>query len=141
MLRLRVILLTLGLATLATQYPRQAHAATLGLDLYSHHTSGRTYESNNPGVYVVLDNGFGAGVLRNSLGQTSVHVDYTMCGGSASDLVQPCVTAGAITGYQMIDNQNVRPMVVPSLRIGFVRLSGVASRRCVGVHFSLEKQL
>ena len=141
MIRLRVILLTVGITMLAAHTAPKVQAATLGVNLYTHHVAGEL-NNTNPGMYVVLDSGWGAGVYRNSIRQTSVHVDYTSCSGSASDLVQPCITIGAVNGYKSdLYPAYLRPLVLPSVRVNYLRITALPAPRGAGVHFSIERPL
>lgn len=98
---------------------------------------GATLQDRNPGVYVRADSGLTLGAYRNSIGRDSVHAGWTW---ETSDR-RWALTAGVVSGY---DLSRVGPLLVPSVRLGPVRLSYLAKARrdgSQGVHLSLEKQL
>lgn len=102
----------------------------LGIHLLSPHIEpGR--ETFTPGVYASCD-GVVAGALRNSQGKPSVYAGYTF----NHDGVFGLTVAGA-TGYSLAP---VIPVVVPSVKIGHVRVGALLPTRysSAGVHFSLE---
>lgn len=112
-------------ATLAT--PLITSATTVGLHLHTIHASAG-YNDTNPGVYVVADSGFGAGIYRNSINKTSVHLDYTLRSGPWA------LTMGAVTGYG-----KPRPLLIPSVAVGMLRLS-LIPYKSGALHLSLEKE-
>jgi hypothetical protein len=73
-----------------------ARAATIGVDIGSHHFPEATYLHDvNPGLYVRLDNGATGGFYLNSLGRLSLHAGYTAPFGPFA------LTVGIISGYQI----------------------------------------
>lgn len=101
----------------------------LGLTLATAHVD-RHYHDLTPGVYVRAANGATAGVVRDSYGRPAEYLGWSMGDRYA-------VTLGAIHGYP---GPWARPLVVPSVRIGRVRLMLVSDHRArpAGVAAALE---
>ncbi len=83
----------------------------------------------NPGLYAICDSAV-VGAYRNSLGRASVYGAYSLPVGPFD------VALGGVTGY----DKPVIPLVVPSLRVGHVRLSLLLpyEKGAAALHFSLE---
>jgi len=143
---MRSILTAIALASLASLAQAQT---TVGIHLISHHFPQRDYQHNvNPGVYVRTENGFTAGVYRNTLNRTSVYAGLTL-ERSLTDSISVAITGGAITGYRKdangygFSNGALSPMLAPSIRWGYARVSfipGIGVTSSV-VHLSLETTL
>ena len=106
----------------------------VGLHLLSYHTSPQPYmKSVTPGVYAECD-GWNAGIYHNSLGGTSVHGGYTWHW-------EPfALTAGVASGYRT--PSTLVPMLVPSVKLGFARLSFVprtSVTKTAVLHLSIER--
>lgn len=83
------------IAAIALLLATAAHAQTFGLHLVSVHVPARAQQNNvNPGIYVMTENGFTAGVYRNTLNRISVYAGITAEAGPFA------ITLGASTGYQ-----------------------------------------
>lgn len=107
------------------------------------------FEAATPGLYLMLPNGFTAGAYRNSFGTGSVYAGYTL----QSPEGHFALTVGAVAGYPY--GPALRPMVVPSARIGLgalgaddwsLRVSLLMKRpgahaSTAALHFSLERPL
>lgn len=87
-----------------------ASAEVIGFHVASRHWPQRAYNNFNPGAYVRADNGITAGVYLNSHERVSFYAGWTWERGPLA------VTLGGVTGYR----ETIRPMVVPSLRVGSV---------------------
>lgn len=134
---------------------------TIGLHLASHHFEQRDYQRNfNPGIYVRTEDGWTAGVYRNTLGRTSVYGGYTI-----GD--QVALTVGVVSGYQIrhewapplpggqcsngpppcyrelgTSHHALNLMVAPSVRLGPARVSfipGLGNASSV-LHLSIERR-
>lgn len=83
-------------------------AAEIGLHLATAHEKGG-YNSITPGLYIKSENSFyglnTAGILRNSIGRTSVYLGYTF------DYRNFGLTIGGITGYP---HAIISPILIPS---------------------------
>lgn len=108
-------------------------AITIGLHIGSWHSEpGRN--NVNPGIYAVTQDGWTAGVYRNSWKRTSVYAGRALFGHREGF----ALTVGAISGYS-----HTALMVVPSYRIGPARISYLPKFTKEGshvVHFSVEKE-
>jgi hypothetical protein len=132
--------LTLGLTSLALlSTAPHANADTVGFHLFSKHMPSKAYNNANPGIYYRVEDGWTAGIYRNSLSRTSVYAGYTWKFGALD------VTTAAVTGYF----HTVQPLLVPSVSLftyeGFTpRLAYIPRvEKRVGAHvfhLMLEKQ-
>jgi hypothetical protein len=77
----------------------------------------KRFNNNNAGLYVMTTTGATFGVLNNSYGDLSLYAGYTHTWDWFS------VTFGAATGYDRYQAP-IRPFVMPSVKIGPVRISG-----------------
>jgi hypothetical protein len=102
----RPIRLTL-LAVAACLAAPCAIAGTIGLHVGSQHIPAKNYNNSNPGIYYRHDEGWTAGVYRNSLRNNSVYAGYTWKFGMLD------VTTAGVTGYF----HKVQPLLVPSLSL------------------------
>ncbi|MBC7955398.1 MAG: hypothetical protein H7Y33_05975 [Cytophagales bacterium] len=84
-----------------------AMAGTIGLHVASHHMPAKTYNNSNPGIYYRHEEGWTAGVYRNSLRKNSVYAGYTWKFGILD------VTTAGVTGYF----NKVQPLLVPSVSL------------------------
>lgn len=122
-------------------------ALVLGLHLATYHTSPtyvdpqgqqQAYQGVNPGVYVVAPNGLTAGFYRNSRDRDSVYAGYSWR--SPHRYGDYGLTVGAASGYDTPGG--VLPMVVPSVRLGPVRLAVFPKvqrvNQTTAVHLSVE---
>ena len=122
-------------------------AWAIGLHLATYHAapsytvpdgSIRQYQGSNPGVYVVSPEGLTAGVYRNSRDRTSVYAGWSYR--SPHPYGDWGLTLGAATGYDTPGG--VTPMVVPSVRLGPVRLAVFPKvqrrNQTAAVHLSVE---
>lgn len=132
-------LTALLLATAATAAPAQ----TLIIHTVSAHAEAG-YNNRNPGFGLLLDNGFSAGVYRNSERGTSVYVAHTWTLATYGRF-QGAITAGAVTGYARAP---VVPLAMPSIRYALtpttaVRLSAVPTigKQSGVAHLTLEFKL
>lgn len=130
-----VILLSALLATSAQAEPWRAGAHALSL-----HTQPG-FESVTPGLYVQSPSGWAGGVLRNSLGRTSVYLGRSW----QSTDGRWSLTAGGISGYPAA---RVLPLLVPSARVDLgaghaLRLSVIprppGKGGAAALHLSLER--
>lgn len=111
-----------------------ARAAVVGLHVATWHDSGN-WDNVNPGAYLRAEGGLTAGIYRNSIRKTSIHAGHTWS--RPHVLGDVSLTAGAVTGYA----QAISPLLVPSVRIGPVRLTLLPKadpKGVTGVHFSTE---
>lgn len=118
-------------AALAVYVDRAQAETTVGVHLYTYHIEPRMgYNNVNPGLYVVQD-GKTAGVYLNSERRLSTYVGWTLQHGGWG------LTLGAVAGYRAA---HVLPLVVPSYRIGNVRVSALLppGKENWGVHISTE---
>lgn len=122
-------------------------ALVLGLHLATYHTSPtyvdpqgqqQAYQGVNPGMYVVAPNGLTAGAYRNSRNRTSVYAGWSYR--SPHTYGDWGLTLGAASGYDTPGG--VLPMVVPSVRLGPVRLAVFPKiqrvNQTTAVHLSVE---
>jgi hypothetical protein len=112
--------------------PLNLKPAVVGLHLHTWHDQ-KGYRSSTPGIYARWESGLTVGVLRNSFGRPGAYIGWTWGDRAA-------VTAGGITGYK----QAIRPLVVPSIRVGWVRqtlLPKADPKGATGVHTSIEAKL
>jgi len=120
-------------------------ALVLGLHLATYHTNPtyvdpqgqqQAYQGVNPGVYVVAPNGLTTGFYRNSMNRASAYAGWSYR--SPHTYGDWGLTLGAASGY----NTKVQPMVVPSVRIGLVRLALLPKvqrvNQTTAVHLSVE---
>jgi hypothetical protein len=84
-----------------------AMADTIGLHIGSHHMPAKNYNNRNPGLYYRTDEGWTAGLYRNSLKKDSVYAGYTWKFGALD------VTTAGVTGYF----HAVQPLLVPSVSL------------------------
>ena len=84
----------------------------LGAHLFTAHSASDTPEFVTPGLYVCAPSGFTAGMVRNSYGHVGGYAAWTW---QTTGALSVALTAGGITGYKA---QEVRAMLVPSLRLG-----------------------
>ena len=115
----------------------------LGLHLLSWHDHDQgcephppcaVYRTQTPGIYATLPNGATFGALRNSYDRWSAYAGWTWRADPFA------VTFGAITGYPQA---TVRPLLVPSVKFGPVRLAAYPKTRNGGafvVHLAIEKE-
>jgi len=92
----------------ATALAPCAKADTIGLHLGSHHAPAKNYNNTNPGIYFRNDEGWTAGIYRNSLSRTSAYAGYTWKYGMLD------ITTAGVTGYF----HKVQPLLVPSVSLG-----------------------
>lgn len=124
-----------------------AKAQTIGLNILSLHERGG-YRAATPGVYVILPEpvlGLNtAGILRNSIGRTSVQLGRTWTSQPFAVFGLPvhdaAVSVGGISGYP---HATVSPYIVPSVRIGKVRAMWLERKpdepnSSRALHFALE---
>jgi hypothetical protein len=131
---------------------------TIGLHLVSAHVPAQDWHNNvNPGVYVTTPDGYTAGVYRNTLDRTTFYAGRAFTYGAFS------LALGVASGYQRIEYTGackaggigtprkpcyegfsrgaLSPMIVPSAKLGPVRLSFVPGFANVGssvFHLSVE---
>lgn len=118
-------------------------ALTLGAHLLTaHDTSSRPasypgLNDKNPGVYVRTHDGFTAGMYFNSYARMTRYAGFTWT--QAHVWGDYSLTAALATGY----NGPVSPMVLPSVRLGPARLTGVPGIGPVhnALHLSVEWQV
>lgn len=114
-----------------------ATAIAIGLHLGTYHFDrSKEYNEVNLGIYAMCD-GYTAGYYRNSYHRDSFYAGYTWEKGPFA------LTAGAVTGYRRgikVGGEYIAPMVMPSVKLGHVRLTVVppVGRVDGGVHFSVE---
>ncbi len=123
---------TAGLAVLCLL--GDAKAQVIGVHIATYHDSGK-WSDFNPGVYVRTEDGLTAGIYRNSIRKTSVHAGYTWSRPHAWGDVS--LTAGVVTGYA----QTLGPLLVPSVRVGNLRLTLLpksSPKGATGLHLSTE---
>lgn len=91
--------------------PFMAMAQVFGLHIGSQHDPDPGGRANNlnPGIYLRLDNGFTAGLYKNSL-----HKDTGYVGLTTSEFLRTSVTFGVASGYRP---EGLIPIVVPTWRI------------------------
>lgn len=99
----RTALLAIAVLMMATG----AAAGTIGFHVASHHAPAKSYNNSNPGIYYRHDEGWTAGVYRNSLRRTSVYAGYTWKFGALD------ITTAGVTGYF----DKVQPLLVPSISL------------------------
>jgi hypothetical protein len=106
---------------------------TVGVHVYTEHFSNAQLQNVNPGVYWVGANGLTIGAYINSYDRPSEYMGYTWQGERFSLML------GAATGYggQCRVCKMITPMVVPSVKLGIVRLSIPNAQ---GIHLSIEKE-
>jgi hypothetical protein len=121
----------------------------IGTNIYSLHDRDQRccvalpYRNVTPGFYVSRrGGGWGGGILRNSEGRTSAHIDYTMQTANR----RFALTIGAITGYSQ---HSLLPYMMPSIRVGsdgfalrvglIPKVSSIQSANAL--HFSVEAEL
>lgn len=103
----RPAFLAAAVTALALTFAPGASAGTLGLHLGSHHMPAKHYNNTNPGLYYRTDEGWTAGIYRNSLSRTSAYAGYTWKYGHLD------VTTAVVTGYF----HKVQPLLVPSVSL------------------------
>lgn len=103
---MRCLLYPVLLAAAALTAPG-ARADTIGVHVGSHHMPAKKYNNFNPGLYYRTDEGWTAGVYRNSLSRTSAYAGYTWKYGVLD------VTTAGVTGYF----HKVQPLLVPSVSL------------------------
>jgi hypothetical protein len=103
----RAIFRTVLLAVITCMAAPCAMAGTIGLHIGSHHMPAKTYNNANPGIYYRGDEGWTAGVYRNSLRDNSFYAGYTWKFGKLD------VTTAGVTGYF----HKVQPLLVPSVSL------------------------
>lgn len=111
-----------------------ARAQAIGVHIATWHDSGK-WNDFNPGVYVRTWQGITAGIYRNSLRKPSMHAGYSWS--KAHALGDVSLTAGVVTGYA----QTLGPLLVPSVRLGNLRLTLLPKsdpKGVTGLHFSTE---
>jgi len=115
----------------------------LGFHLVTAHVGvpqGAHLQSLNLGVYVASATGWTAGAYRNSAGLASAYAGRTLMTADG----RWALTLGVVTGYA---RHPVRPMLVPSVRLGLgdsaaalrvALLAKARSESAGGVHVSVE---
>lgn len=81
----------------------------------------------------MYDNGWGGGVYRNSVRNTSIHFERTWC---YADTL--CLSLGAVSGYPKYGP--VAPLVLPSVKLGPVRVFVFKDTQVYGFNLSIEKE-
>jgi hypothetical protein len=104
---MRRVLQTVLMAATTVLAPA-AWADTVGLHLISHHAPAKNYNNTNPGIYYRNDEGWTAGIYRNSLSKTSAYAGFTWKYGILD------ITTAGVTGYF----HRVQPLLVPSVSLG-----------------------
>lgn len=131
---MKSILLVLALACSASY----ADTATLGGHMLSFHRKDG-FRTVTPGIYAMMENGATGGIVRNSEGNTSAYLGYTM---QTKD-TRFALTLGGISGY----SKRLRPMAIPSVKFNpthdiFLRVSYLAkppgTNGSDAIHLSLE---
>lgn len=91
------------------------------------------YRSQNPGIYFVWTNNVLAGVYKNSYYRTSFMSGYVF-----KNVFGPIdLTVGGVTGYP---KSKVMPLVVPSIKVSYFRISYLPplDKNGGGLHLSTE---
>lgn len=113
----------------------------IGLDLYTIHGTPHGLCNDTVGIYYVDQSGHGAGLMKNSechIGAWAAYTAQTNTLTIAHMPVSAGVTIGAIAGYRMAP---VLPLLVPSIKVGIVRLSYLPrspGSQSDGLHISIE---
>ena len=121
---MRKILCALALSLLSSL----AHAQTIGAHLGTAHWQPGL-NNTNPGIYYVSENGITVGGYYNSYRKPTFYAGLTIQEGNFG------LSLVGATGYKERTGWTITPILSPSYKLGYVRLS---LPNLQGVHLSVE---